>query len=86
MAMTLEQFAALLKFIEKNHMFGLRGRHIKYVRPDWDMRQMGFFCVNFDCIGGRVKFAIVNHDAHRNLHDWIMSWLNGEIEMPAEDL
>lgn len=77
-----QQYELILKEIWEHHRFGGLSnskkqpcRHIKYIRPHWDMRDGKSFCIKFD-----DKMFDFRDSATRTMYDRIMSWLDGSEE------
>lgn len=86
MAMTKEQFETVMSEIEKYHKFGRyyqdkkvreKNKHIKYVRPSWDMRDGMCFSVKFEGLTcGMVGKTFGSGEETVPLFNRIMEWLN----------
>lgn len=74
-ALTLQQFAAIVKEVQANHRFGWQGRMIKYVTPTIDMRDDKIFHIHFRLFGDPFTFDF--RDSEEPMYDRIMQWLNG---------
>lgn len=79
--MSLQQFSAILAEIQANHRFGVscsnkKSNHIKYVRPNIDMRGDRVFSITFKAFVAEVTFDF--RDSAEPMYDRIMAWLNGE--------
>ncbi|MUT66041.1 hypothetical protein [Paenibacillus sp. NEAU-GSW1] len=86
LAMTKEQYDLVIKEIEENHYFGKsfstapNSKHIKYVRPNWDMRDGMCFSIQFDglsCGMGGKAFGS-GHLESEPLYDRVMNWLKSD--------
>jgi hypothetical protein len=84
LAMTKEQYEIVMKEIEDHHSWGKHGfsdgkcKYIKYVRPNWDMRDGLCFSINFDglaCGIGGITFGS-GYGETTPLYDRVMEWLN----------
>lgn len=89
LSMTEDQFKQVILEIQNNHKFGgyypnhskfqsYCNKYIKYVRPDWDMRDGMCFSIRFDGMGcGKdgKKFGS-GYGETEPLFDQIMKWLS----------
>ncbi|MNC07121.1 hypothetical protein D3C75_546540 [compost metagenome] len=86
LALTQQQYKEILQLIWKEHRFGglskaardkdtvlKRCKHIKYVRPNWDMRDGMCFSIRFD--PGDKSFNS-GYGETVPMYDRIMKWLN----------
>lgn len=78
-SLTVEQFKEIINLIWDKHRFGGLSKnkdntckHIKYVRPNFDMRDGCIFNVKFD--DKMFDFR----DDERPMYERIMEWLNTE--------
>ncbi|MCM3274195.1 hypothetical protein [Paenibacillus elgii] len=78
-SLTVEEYKKIMNIIWDNHRFGGLSknrsencRHIKYIRPDWDMRDGRCFSISFD----DVHFDF--RGSNRSMYDRIIAWLSGE--------
>lgn len=81
MALTHGQYKKVMNVIWKSHRFGRGGRHIKYVRPNWDMRDDMCFSIRFDGLGCDREGTSFGsgHTEREPMYDRIMAWLNQAI-------
>lgn len=70
-SLTREQYSEIMNRIWKHHRFARGGRSIKYVRPNWDLRDGKCFHIQFD--NNDVKFDF--RDNENSMYDNIISWL-----------
>ncbi|WP_413986371.1 hypothetical protein [Paenibacillus polymyxa] len=89
LAMTSEGFSLLMAHIQdKHHFYGpkliydtpearARCKYIKYVRPNWDMRDGRCFSIRFDPCG---KEIYIEPGETVPLYDRIIDWLNSSRE------
>lgn len=80
--LSMDQFLSLMQEIGTNHGFYVwrnGSRHIKYVRPSFDMRDGKCFAVAFECLGPAATFRWT--DSAEPMYNRIMAWLKGE-EVP----
>jgi hypothetical protein len=91
LALTPQQYNEIMKEIARAHRFGglskeiwddeealKRCKHIKYVRPNWDMRDGMCFSIRFDPCD---KEFISGYGERIPMYDRIMEWLNGPREV-----
>lgn len=77
-SLSKSQYEEIMIEIVKHHRFGGLSnsdnrpcRHIKYIRPNWDMRDGRCFTITFD----RKVFDFRDNDTP--MFERIMNWLNG---------
>ena len=70
-SLTKEQYSEIMNRIWKHHRFAVGGRNIKYVRPNWDMRDGRCFHIQFD--NNEMKFDFRDND--KTMYENIMNWL-----------
>lgn len=77
LALTPDQYKAIMQEIWKNHRWGRsasgNSKYIKYVRPNWDMRDGMCFSIQFD--PGKKVFNS-GYGETEPMFDRIMNWLN----------
>ena len=74
-ALSQEEYDLVMEEIKRNHFFNMfpfppNHKAIKYVRPNWDMRDGKCFSIEFD----NMKF----HQSDGKMFDLIMNWLRSE--------
>ncbi|KAF6578320.1 hypothetical protein G9G54_13670 [Paenibacillus sp. EKM212P] len=90
LAMTPSQYNEMMKEIARAHRFGglskaiwddeearSRCKYIKYVRPNWDMRDGRCFSIRFDPCGKEFHSG---YGETVPLYDQIVEWLNSPRE------
>lgn len=93
LAMSKEEYEKVMAEIRENHAFGgykrdievrNRDKSIKYVRPNWDMRDGMCFSIKFDGLscGMSGKEFGSGHTETTPLFDRIMEWLNEPLPPP----
>lgn len=83
LALTPEQYNLIMDEIWKNHRFGMypspdNCKCIKYVRPNWDLRDGLCFSIKFDGLG-LSKEGITYGSGYGEttpMYERIMEWLN----------
>lgn len=77
LALTPDQYKAIMQEIWKNHRFARsdfkHSKYIKYVRPNWDMRDGMCFAISFD---QDKKSFNSGYGETEPMYDRIMNWLN----------
>lgn len=83
LGLTPEQYNKIMQEIWKNHRFGMypappHYKCIKYVRPQWDMRDGICFSIKFEALGlGRDGITFGSGYGNATpMYDRIMDWLN----------
>lgn len=89
-ALSKKQYEEIMQEIWKYHRFGKlseevfnddermkRQKCIKYVRPNWDMREGQCFSITFD--PGKREFH-AGYGETVPMYDRIMEWLNSKVE------
>jgi hypothetical protein len=73
--LTIEQFKQIMQRVERQHRFGKYGhtKWIKYVRPNFDMRDNRCFYITFE--GGGFTEKSFSHTDQVPMYDEIMAWL-----------
>lgn len=99
LALTREQYDSIMREIWEYHRFGglskkawddkerlARCKNIKYVRPNWDMRDGRCFSIRFDGLGCPVdgKEFYSGYGETVPMYDRIMEWLNTPVFKEAE--
>jgi hypothetical protein len=79
LALTPEQYNEIMQEIWKNHRFGMypapiNHKSIKYVRPNWDMRDGLCFSIEFDGLAVDQRFGS-GYKETTPMFDRIMKWL-----------
>ena len=76
-ALTVDQYEDIMKEIWKKHRWDRskfkHSKNIKYVRPNWDMRDGACFSIKFD--PGKKIFS-ESYGETEPMYDRIMRWLN----------
>ncbi|MEK4488333.1 hypothetical protein NYE44_01600 [Paenibacillus sp. FSL L8-0493] len=76
-ALTLDQYEEIMQEIWDNHRWCRsdfeHSKYIKYVRPNWDMRDGACFSIQFD--PGKKVFS-AGYGETEPMYDRIMNWLN----------
>lgn len=70
-SLTKEQYTEIMNRIWQYHCFARGGRNIKYIRPNWDMRDGKCFHIAFDNSGVKFDFR----DNEKTMYENIMEWL-----------
>lgn len=80
-ALTLDQYKAIMQEIWNYHRWVRskceHSKHIKYVRPNWDMRDGRCFSIQFD--PGKKVFSC-GYGETEPMYDRIMNWLNEPLD------
>lgn len=81
-ALTRQQYDELMYDIVKNHRFAKGGRHIKYVRPNWDMRDGMCFSIKFDGLGCDKEGTEFHSGYGMNepMYERIKAWLKSALK------
>ena len=76
-ALTLDQWKEVMNRITQHHRFGKYGHAtwIKYVRPQFDMRDCTCFHIKFQYAGSYKEFS---HIDEKPMFEAIMEWLDEE--------
>lgn len=82
-ALTKEQYDKVMHVVWVRHRFGGPSdspncKCIKYVRPNWDMRDSKCFSIRFEGLFGTgAKVFVSDYDETESMYDRIMKWLDG---------
>lgn len=84
LALTNEQYEQIIDVVWDRHRFGGLSdspdkKHIKYVRPNWDMRDGMCFSIKFDGMFGTITFNS-GYPETEPMYDRIMRWLEDSRE------
>jgi len=93
LAMTKEQYEKVMQEIQEHHAFGKyvsddekrkKQKYIKYVRPNWDMRDIMCFSIRFDGLtcGREGKEFNSGYGETVPLFDQVMAWLYSPLPPP----
>lgn len=87
LAMTKPQYDKVMNEVWKNHRFSRSSyehtKHIKYVRPNWDMRDGMCFSITFDGIINKEFKS--GHGETLPMFDRIMTWLREPVQIRRGD-